>query len=191
MALVEYKKKRSFKNTPEPTGGKVSGTTLHFVIQKHAASRLHYDFRLEINGVLKSWAIPKGPSLNPADKRLAILVEDHPYDYKNFEGIIPKGNYGAGTVMIWDEGTYVPAEPSNSKVENEKTLMKAFRAGQLKIKLEGQKVKGEFVLVKTKHRDENAWLLIKHRDEYASTEDVTRQDKSVISGKTIDEIAID
>jgi bifunctional non-homologous end joining protein LigD len=191
MALVEYKKKRSFKNTPEPTGGKVSGAKLHFVIQKHAASRLHYDFRLEINGVLKSWAVPKGPSLNPADKRLAILVEDHPYDYKNFEGIIPKGNYGAGTVMIWDEGTYAPVEPSNSKEENEKTLMKAFRAGQLKIQLEGQKVKGEFTLVKTKHRDENAWLLIKHRDEYASTEDVTRQDKSVISGKTIDEIDAD
>jgi bifunctional non-homologous end joining protein LigD len=191
MALQEYRKKRSFKETPEPTGGKASGNQLHFVIQKHAASRLHYDFRLELKGVLKSWAVPKGPSLNPADKRLAMLVEDHPYDYKDFEGIIPEGNYGAGTVIVWDEGTYEPLQQATTKAEQEKILTAGFHAGQLKIVMHGQKLKGEFVLVKTPKRADNAWLLIKHRDAFASETDITQQDKSVVCGKTIEEVASD
>jgi bifunctional non-homologous end joining protein LigD len=189
MGLTEYKKKRAFNQTPEPTGGKSTDRDLHFVIQKHDASRLHYDFRIEVRGVLKSWAVPKGPSMNPADKRLAMLVEDHPFDYKDFEGIIPPGNYGAGTVIIWDEGTYEPVEESNSKEEREKILLRGFHGGQLKIRMYGQKLKGEFVLVRTPSRADNAWLLIKHRDKYATDKDITEEDRSVISGKTIEEMA--
>ncbi len=189
MALTEYKKKRSFEETPEPTGGKALGEKLQFVIQKHDASRLHYDFRLELKGVLKSWAVPKGPSLNPAEKRLAMLVEDHPFDYKNFEGIIPEGNYGAGTVIIWDEGTYEPVEDVGEKSSQEKFLLKAFQNGSMKIRMHGKKLKGEFALVRTKGRGENSWLLIKHRDKYASENDIREKDKSVISGKTIERMA--
>lgn len=186
MALAEYKKKRSFSKTPEPTGGKSKGGGLRFVIQKHDATRLHYDFRLEMKGVLKSWAVPKGPSLNPADKRLAMLVEDHPYDYKDFEGIIPKGNYGAGTVIIWDEGTYEPlVDVGPDKATQEKALLRDFNAGSVKIIMHGTKLQGEFALVKMHGRGENAWLLIKHRDKFAKESDVTNKDKSVISGKTI------
>ena len=191
MGLTEYKRKRSFTNTPEPTGGESHNGQLLFVIQKHHASRLHYDFRLELRGVLKSWAVPKGPSMNPADKRLAMLVEDHPYDYKNFEGIIPPGNYGAGTVIIWDEGTYEPIEPAKSKAENEKILLQGFHAGQLKFRMNGKKLKGEFVLVKTASRGENSWLLIKHRDKHATENDITEKDKSVVSGKTLEQVAGD
>lgn len=191
MALKEYKKKRSFNSTPEPTGGKPTDNKLQFVIQKHDASRLHYDFRLELKGVLKSWAVPKGPSMNPADKRLAMLVEDHPFDYKNFEGIIPEGNYGAGTVIIWDEGTYESLEEGKSKEEHEKILLKAFHGGQVKIRMYGKKLQGEFVLVKTAKRAENAWLLIKHRDEFATEDDITAEDHSVRSGKTIEELSTD
>lgn len=191
MGLTEYKKKRSFQNTPEPTGGESEGGELLFVIQKHDASRLHYDFRLELRGVLKSWAVPKGPSMNPADKRLAMLVEDHPYDYKDFEGIIPPGNYGAGTVIVWDQGTYEPIEPAKSKSENEKKLLQGFHAGQMKIRMNGKKLKGEFVLVKTASRGENSWLLIKHRDKFATEDDITTNDKSVVSGKTIEQVADD
>jgi bifunctional non-homologous end joining protein LigD len=188
MGLTEYKKKRSFKQTPEPVGGKSKETRLQFVIQKHDASRLHYDFRLELKGVLKSWAVPKGPSMNPAEKRLAMLVEDHPYDYKNFEGIIPPGNYGAGTVIIWDEGYYEPLEAAGTKEAQEKVLLRGFHAGQLKIRMYGQKLKGEFVLVKTPARADNAWLLIKHRDEHATTDNIIEKDRSVVSGKTIAEM---
>jgi len=187
MALKEYKKKRTFGKTPEPTGGKPSAKTLHFVVQKHDATRLHYDFRLEMQGVLKSWAVPKGPSMNPEDRHLAMMVEDHPYDYKDFEGIIPEGNYGAGTVIIWDQGTYGSLEEEGTKEKEEKSLLRQLKAGSLKFKLNGTKLKGEFALVHIKNQDEsgNAWLLIKHRDEFASAGDITKKSKSVVSGKTI------
>jgi bifunctional non-homologous end joining protein LigD len=188
MALKEYNKKRVFDKTPEPTGGKPAASALHFVVQKHDATRLHYDFRLEMEGVLKSWAIPKGPSLNPDDRRLAMMVEDHPYDYKNFEGQIPEGNYGAGSVIVWDEGTYESLEPASSKKKEEKLLLDQLKSGSLKFRLSGKKLKGEFALVHIKNSNDgkdNAWLLIKHRDDFASTTDITKKDKSVISGKSI------
>ncbi len=190
MSLSLYKKKRSFTNTPEPAGGKSTvKNKLVFVVQKHDASRLHYDFRLEMDGVLKSWAVPKGPSLDPSVKRLAMMVEDHPFDYRSFEGIIPEGNYGAGTVIVWDEGTYEPLENvSANKKENEKNLLKQLGAGSLKFVMHGKKLKGEFALVKTSYQGENSWLLIKHNDTYASQEDVTEKDKSVISKKTIAQV---
>jgi len=185
MSLATYKKKRSFNDTPEPTGGSGRNGELIFVIQKHDASRLHYDFRLEMEGVLKSWAVPKGPSTDPSVKRLAMMVEDHPYDYKDFEGVIPAGNYGAGTVIVWDHGTYEPSQPVKNKKEAEKLLLKELKAGSLKFTLHGEKLKGEYALVHTRGRAENSWLLIKHRDKYAKETDVTKKDKSVISGKTI------
>jgi bifunctional non-homologous end joining protein LigD len=184
MALTLYKKKRSFKDTPEPTGGRASGAVLRFVVQKHDATRLHYDFRLEMEGVLKSWAVPKGPSLNPEDKRLAMMVEDHPYDYRTFEGIIPEGNYGAGTVIVWDEGTFESLE-GGTKKEQEESLLQQLKKGSLKFTLHGKKLKGEFALVKLKNAENNAWLLIKHRDKFAKETDITKKDKSVISGKTL------
>ncbi|MHA4809401.1 DNA ligase D [Flavitalea flava] len=192
MALQEYKKKRSFAATPEPQGGKPSAQSLQFVVQKHAASRLHYDFRLEMEGVLKSWAVPKGPSLNPGDKRLAMQVEDHPFGYKDFEGIIPPGNYGAGTVMVWDTGTYEPlAATKGTKADQDRELRKELKAGSLKFRLNGKKLKGEFALVKMKGRGENSWLLIKHRDKYSMEDPVIEKDKSVISRKTLEKIASD
>ncbi|MCC3217747.1 3'-phosphoesterase [Chryseobacterium sp. X308] len=169
MALKDYHNKRKFDETSEPKGKtKKSKDKLIFVIQRHAASRLHYDFRLEMEGVLKSWAVPKGPSLDPKDKRLAMMVEDHPYDYKDFEGNIPEGNYGAGQVEVWDSGTYEPLE-ENSKLSDEKELLKELHAGSLKFILHGKKLKGEFALVKMKNNDDNSWLLIKHKDEFAES----------------------
>ncbi len=142
MALTLYNTKRNFNVTPEPTGKiKSSASKLSFVIQRHKASRLHYDFRLEMEGVLKSWAVPKGPSLNPKDKRLAMMVEDHPYDYKDFTGIIPEGNYGAGIVEIWDKGTYSDLENSEKTVA-EKNLKAGLKSGNLKVRIFGKKLKG-------------------------------------------------
>jgi len=187
MSLEKYVAKRDFSKTKEPkTGKSVDKEKLHFVIQKHDASRLHYDFRLEMRGVLKSWAVPKGPSTDPKTKRLAMMVEDHPYDYKDFEGIIPKGEYGGGTVIVWDEGTYEPIEEIEGKKAQEKHLIHQLKEGSLKIKLKGKKLKGEFALVKTHGMGENGWLLIKHKDEFASVKDITKEDKSVLSGKTIE-----
>ena len=160
--LTDYVKKRRFDKTTEPRGKIASRAQRRFVIQKHRASALHYDFRLEADGVLKSWAVPKGPSLNPADKRLAMEVEDHPVEYGGFEGIIPEGEYGGGTVMLWDNGTY---EPDTDDVG------KALRAGELRFALHGKKLRGGWVLVGTGGRK---WLLIKRKDAAASkTVDIT------------------
>lgn len=178
MALTAYNKKRNFKKTTEPGGNiKKSASKLVFVVQRHKATQLHYDFRLELDGVLKSWAIPKGPSMNPKDKRLAMMVEDHPYDYKDFEGAIPEGNYGAGIVEIWDSGTYADIENSQKK-EAEKNLRAGLKSGDLKFQLFGKKLKGEFVLVKLKGKEDNSWLLIKHRDEFAVDEDYNSEEQT-------------
>ena len=167
MGLEKYNEKRDFGQTPEPEGKQKKSTgKLRFVVQRHQASKLHYDFRLEMEGVLKSWAVPKGPSMNPADKRLAMEVEDHPFAYRTFEGDIPEGNYGAGHVDIWDEGTYVSAETGDRK-KDEEYLLKGLQEGSLKFVLEGEKLQGEFALVKMKGRQKGAWLLIKKDDDEA------------------------
>lgn len=162
MSLTVYKKKRNFSETPEPVSAKTKqDDKLIFVVQRHKASRLHYDFRLEMNGVLKSWAIPKGPSMNPKDRRLAMMVEDHPIDYANFKGVIPEGNYGAGIVEIWDHGTYVLSP------ENKGSGLQGIKNGALKVILKGKKLKGQFALIRFKNAGDNSWLLIKDRDEFA------------------------
>ena len=181
-SLTEYKKKRKFDKTPEPgPTKKKTKTGRMFVVQKHRATQLHYDFRLEVDGVLKSWAVPKGPSLDPTVRRLAMQVEDHPVDYAKFEGVIPEGEYGGGTVMVWDYGTYEP--------ENTDDVGSALRKGELKFSLNGQKLKGSWVLVRTRDRQ---WLLIKHRDYYTMDEDVTEiAPVSILSRRTLAEIAED
>ncbi|APU98421.1 DNA ligase D [Sphingobacterium sp. B29] len=189
MGLSKYREKRSAGKTPEPFGGRSSGKELRFVVQMHDASHLHYDFRLEMNGVLKSWAVPKGPSMDPSIKRLAMMVEDHPYDYRNFEGIIPKGQYGGGSVIVWDEGRYEALAPeSNDVVKMDKNLRHQLYSGKLKFRLYGEKLKGEFALVKAYGRGGNEWLLMKLEDQYATSKDVIANDKSVLSGKTIAEM---
>jgi bifunctional non-homologous end joining protein LigD len=177
--LSEYRKKRRFDKTPEPTGKAAHKGDKVFVVQKHAARRLHYDLRLEVGGVLKSWAVPKGPSLNPGDKRLAVHVEDHPFEYRKFEGTIPKGNYGAGEVIIWDEGTYEPEGTLSADAQINK--------GELKFKLHGHKLNGSFVLVRLKRGErQNEWLLIKHRDEYADPHwNADEHGESVVTGKSL------
>ena len=186
MALEEYKRKRHFDRTPEPQPATEKPGACRFVVQKHRASRLHYDFRLEMEGVLKSWAVPKGPSLDPADKRLALMVEDHPVSYLNFEGIIPPGNYGAGTVMVWDTGLWEPLGDPSAMLQQ----------GDLKFSLTGEKLKGSFVLARIRSQRPgskgNEWLLIKHRDEYADPGyDPGQYDWSVLSRRSLDQIAAD
>jgi len=188
-ALKQYQSKRDFKVTAEPKGSKPalahSASPLLYVIQKHQASHLHYDFRLEWAGVLVSWAVPKGPSLNPAMKRLATRVEDHPLEYGGFEGVIPEGEYGGGTVMLWDRGTWTPEDPD---------VEAALRKGELKFTLNGKKLKGSWVLVRTKlgGSTKPQWLLIKHRDRFASTRDILlEKPRSVASNSLLAEIARD
>src|SRR5579864_5609634 len=175
MSLSKYREKRHAERTPEPFGKAVPNgrpsTSGIFVIQKHAARRLHYDFRLEMEGVLRSWAVPKGVTLNPADKHLAVMVEDHPLEYGDFEGVIPEGNYGAGAVIVWGRGIYTAIDPKDD-------VAAAVRAGKLDLTLRGYKLRGAFTLVRTARQAKSSgdgkqqWLLIKKRDEYASDEDV-------------------
>ena len=187
MALKKYLAKRDLKKSHEPkaTIGRRKKGELLFVVHKHAASHLHYDFRLEVDGVLKSWAVPKGPSLDPSIKHLAIQVEDHPYDYRTFEGVIPQG-YGAGTVMIWDRGTYSVDE--NPRASSEQLIREGLKKGEIHFTLNGDKLKGRFSLVKLK-KEGDEWLLIKSKDAFASQEDVTQMDRSAHSNKTLEEIA--
>lgn len=190
MPLQTYKTKRAFDETPEPSGKvhrRKPEQPLVFVVQKHAASHLHYDFRLELDGVLKSWAVPKGPSLDPSDKRLAMMTEDHPFDYRTFEGNIPEGNYGAGTVIVWDRGTYHAAKTEDPE-RSEKILRGELERGRMHLVLKGEKLRGEFSLRRMKSKEENAWLLVKVRDEFASDEDVTMREASVKTGRTLQEV---
>jgi bifunctional non-homologous end joining protein LigD len=178
--LNDYKRKRNFKKTPEPAGSTKNKRTKHaFVIQKHHASHLHYDFRLEADGVLKSWAVPKGPSLNPKDRRLAMMVEDHPLDYASFEGTIPEGNYGAGEVIVWDTGTY--------DMIGNLPFREALAKGDIKFTLRGKKLKGEFALVKMKTEKDNTWLLIKKKDEYVSEQNILENNHSVLSKRRLED----
>lgn len=171
MSLSTYRKKRKFASTPEPTGGKAKRDKLRFVIQEHAARNLHFDLRLEADGVLKSWAVPKSPTLDPSKKRLAIQVEDHPIDYLNFEGEIPAGNYGAGTVVIWDQGSYNPTTATSSKKKKEAILLEELEKGEVHFILEGKKMRGAFSLIRMKEKEQ--WLLIKQRDKYASKDSLS------------------
>lgn len=188
MALNEYRKKRDFKITPEPSGGKTSSkaekSSLIYVVQKHRATALHYDFRLEFRGTLLSWAVPKGPSLDPSVKRLAMQVEDHPIDYAGFEGVIPEGEYGGGTVMVWDQGTWTSESPDPAA---------AMEKGDFKFTLHGKKLKGSWVLVRTRGFGSStkvSWLLIKHRDEFATDADVAAEKpRSAISNRLLADIA--
>jgi bifunctional non-homologous end joining protein LigD len=182
LGLDVYERKRDFKKTAEPAPRRVKGNgPLKFVVQKHRASALHYDFRLEAGGTMPSWAVPKGPSLDPKQKRLAMEVEDHPLEYANFEGIIPEGEYGGGTVMIWDEGHWAPMEDADP--------VRAIAKGELRFLLDGKKLKGSWTLVSTGDRK---WLLMKRRDEYASSEDIeATQPRSVRTKRLLAEIARD
>jgi bifunctional non-homologous end joining protein LigD len=200
MALEEYKRKRRFDATPEPPPKLESKSGHRFVVQKHRASHLHYDFRLELDGVLLSWAVPRGPSLDPADKRLAMQVEDHPVSYFDFEGNIPPDNYGAGSVMVWEVGTWQPLSPvmvEGKYVPASDEEARAMLAkGDLKFRLKGKRLNGDFALIKMKGRRAgskgNEWLLIKKHDEHEVEDyDIDHYDSSVLTGRSMDEIAGD
>jgi bifunctional non-homologous end joining protein LigD len=190
--LAEYHRKRDFEKTPEPAGraGRTRRAALHFVIQKHAASSLHFDFRLELDGVMKSWAVPKGPSLDPAVKRLAIQVEDHPIEYNTFEGTIPEGEYGGGTVMLWDRGTYTADEPSKDPAAD---LRAGYESGELAFTLRGKRLHGSWALIRTRRGTgkQQQWLLVKRRDDDAEpgSDVVAEYTTSVATGRTMEEIA--
>lgn len=219
--IEEYRSKRHFEATPEPppeeeqarkpavkAAGKTASKTAVkvaaksapkkssarapiFVVQKHDASRLHYDFRLEVDGVLASWAVPKGPSMNLGVRHLAVHVEDHPFNYKDFEGNIPEGNYGAGSVIVWDRGTYRNMLADKPASKGRRTMRQAIEAGKLEIELQGEKLKGAFALVRMEDSDDQ-WLLMKMKDEFAkdgTQEVIKRRTRSVISGKTVEEVA--
>ena len=200
MALEEYKRKRQFDQTPEPPPSVPKKAGHRFVVQEHRATRLHFDFRLELDGVLKSWAVPKGPSLDPADKRLSMQVEDHPVSYFDFEGTIPEGNYGAGTVMVWDVGTWEPL--SSTQVDGkyvpttDAEALKMLAKGDLKFRLKGQRLNGDFAIVHMRSRRPgtkgNEWLLIKKHDEYATDGfDAEQFETSVLTKRTMGEIGGD
>ena len=187
--LQTYLEKRRFSATPEPAGGERPASEKPiFVVQKHAARTLHYDFRLEVDGVLKSWAVPKGPSLNPKDKRLAVPTEDHPLEYADFEGVIPEGEYGAGTVMVWDYGTY---ENLTEKKGRPIPMAEAVFHGHVKVWLEGKKLRGGFALTRFKRTPEEAWLLVKAEDEAAAAASNLLEEEatSALTGRTLEEIA--
>ncbi len=190
MSTKEYRSKRNFDKTDEPSGSsraRSSGRP-QFVIQKHDASTLHYDFRIEADGVLKSWAVPKGPSTDPSEKRMAIPTEDHPLEYADFEGVIPEGEYGAGTVLVWDRGPYRNITEKDGKT---RPVEKALAAGHLLIELDGEKISGGYALHRTGSGDDARWLLIKMDDEHADARrnPVSTEPKSVKSGRTIEQIA--
>jgi bifunctional non-homologous end joining protein LigD len=188
MGLKDYASRRKFGKTPEPKPGlRHKGNRLVFVVQKHAARALHYDLRLEMEGALKSWAVPRGPSLNPSVKRLAVMVEDHPLDYRDFEGLIPQGNYGAGSVIIWDRGFYHHPVAGEGK-ESERLLLEGLKKGDMKFVLEGGKLQGEFALVKIR-TDEKSWLLLKKKDRFATTEDILKENRSVASQRTLEDVS--
>jgi bifunctional non-homologous end joining protein LigD len=185
MRLAEYKAKRDFSKSPEPRPRRVRHEQpLAFVVQKHSARRLHYDLRLELDGVMKSWAVPRGPTLDPAIRRLAVMVEDHPLEYRQFEGVIPEGSYGAGAVIIWDRGFYHHPAAEDRK-GTEQLIREGLKKGHITFILEGQKLRGEFALVKTRF-SEKSWLLLKARDSGATASDVLQSNRSVASHKTLE-----